>query len=155
MKHVFLFSIGLFTLSCSNAQKPTKETIPASVKEAFAKKYPAAKVMEWEVEENGFEAEFKMKKVEMSANFDKDGAFMEEETEIKTSELPDSVKEYCTKTYPDHKLTEAAKIIDANGKLMYEAEMKKGKVHFDVLFDSSGNFISKGAPVSEESEDKD
>ena len=78
MKHLFLFGIFLFTLSCSNAQKPAKETIPASIKEAFAKKYPAAKVMEWEVEENGFEAEFKMNKVEMSANFNKDGVFMEE-----------------------------------------------------------------------------
>ncbi len=143
MKHLFLFGIFLFTLSCSNAQKPAKETIPASIKEAFAKKYPAAKVMEWEVEENGFEAEFKMNKVEMSANFNKDGVFMEEETEIKTTELPASVKEYCKKTYPDHKLTEAAKIIDANGKPMYEAELKKGKVHFDVLFDSNGNMISK------------
>lgn len=151
MKHVILIGIGLFTLGCSNAQKSSKETVPQSVKDAFAKKYPSAKVLDWEKEVNGFEAEFKLNKVEMSANFSHDGTFQEEEKEIQTAALPTVITEYCSKSFPGYKLSEAAKIIDATGKLTYEAELSKGKMHFDVLFDANGTYISKG----ETSEEKD
>lgn len=155
MKYVILFSISLLTLSCSNAQKPIKESVPKNVKDAFAKKYPSAKVKEWEIEEDGYEAEFKMNKVEMSANFSNDGVFQEEEQEIKISELPIAVLEYCTKTFNGFKMSEAAKITDAAGTVKFEAEITKGKEHFDAIFSANGTFESKGASFSEEEEEEE
>jgi uncharacterized membrane protein YkoI len=143
MKTIFLLGIIGFTVGCSNAQKSTESKTPEAVTTAFAKKYPSVKKVAWEDEGKTYEAEFTMNKIEYSAVFDASGNFLEEEAEIKVTELPASVTNYCKKNYADHKLSEAAKIIDANGKLMYEAEMKKGKVHFDALFDANGNIISK------------
>ena len=41
-----------------------------------------------------------------------------------------------------------------SGKVMYEAEMEKGKEHFDVIFDDKGSFVKKLALLNGD-EDKD
>jgi hypothetical protein len=155
MKTILLVGIIGFTVGCSNAQKSTENNTPEAVTTAFLKKYPEVKKVVWEDEGKTYEAAFTMNKIEYSAVFDASGNFQEEEAEIKVSELPTAVTDYCKKNYADHKLTEAAKILNSAGIVTYEAEMSKDKMHFDVIFDASGNFISKGAPVSEEEEDED
>jgi hypothetical protein len=139
-----------FGLSSANAQHLKEAEVPSNVKDGFAKKYPGSKVDEWEKEGAGFEAEFHLSKVESSAVFDASGTFKELEQEIKTSALPKGVTDYCTKNYPGYKLSEAAKITDAAGKVMYEAEMEKDKTHFDALFDENGNFVKKEEATKEE-----
>ncbi|MBC7694985.1 MAG: PepSY-like domain-containing protein [Burkholderiales bacterium] len=137
-----------------NAQEVKEAEVPAPVKNTFSKKYAGAKVEKWEKEDAGYEAEFKLNKVESSALFAEDGSFKEVEQEIKISELPKGVAEYCTKSFVGYKLSEASKITDAAGKVMFEAEMTKGKEHFDAIFDSKGAFSKKTEPSSKE-EDKD
>ena len=101
-------------------------------------------VEQWEKEGADYEAEFHLNKVESSAVFSSEGTFKELEQEIKTTTLSKAITDYCTKTYVGYKLSEAAKITDAAGKISFEAEMEKGKEHFDVIFDDKGNFVSKG-----------
>lgn len=134
----------------ANAQHLKEAEVPANVKEGFAKKYPGSKVKVWEKEGADFEAEFDLNKVESSAVFGADGTFKELEQEIKTSALPKAVTDYCTKNYAGYKLSEAAKITDADGKVMYEAEMEKDKMQFDALFDANGNFVKKTEATKEE-----
>ena len=143
-----------FGVSCANAQKMNDADVPAKVKDSFVKKYLGAKVEKWEKEGADYEAEFDLNKVESSAVFDSNGNFKELEQEIKESALPKLAIDYCVKTYVGYKLSEAAKITDATGKVMYEAEMSKGKEHFDIIFDDKGNFVKKSAPATGE-EDKD
>ena len=97
-------------------------------------------------ENNDYEAEFEINKTKCSALFDSQGHLKELEKEIKTSELPKSALEYCHKNFPAYKMVETAQIIDASGKLTYEAELKKANEHFDVIFDSKGNFLKKIEP---------
>lgn len=146
MKTTIILMAVLLNVSHASAQKMKEADVPASVKSAFAKKYPGSKVEKWEKEGANYEAEFDMGKVESSAVFDASGNFKELEQEIKSSELPKAVTDYCAKTYAGYKLSEAAKITDSNGKVMYEAEMSKGKEEFDLLFDDKGNFVKKSDP---------
>lgn len=143
-----------FGFSIANAQHIKEAEVPVTVKQGFEKKYPGTKVEKWEKEGADFEAEFHLNKVESSAVFEANGTFKELEQEIKISELPKVATEYCTKNFKDHKLSEAEKITDAAGKVSYEAEMTKGKEHFDVIFDDKGNFVKKGDPETGK-EDKD
>lgn len=154
MKNILITAATvIFVSGTASAQKMKSTEVPTQVKEAFAKKYPGQKA-EWEKEGSDYEAEFDLNKVESSAVFGSDGTFKELEQEIKTSELPKAVTDYCAKNFPDHKLSEAAKITDASGKLSYEAEMSKGKEHFDALFDHQGHFIKKSvASTKEEGKD--
>ncbi len=143
MKTRLILAVSILIMGYANAQTLKEAEVPAVVKAAFEKKFPGSKVKEWEKEGTDYEAEFDLKKVETSAVFDANGTFKEVEQEIKMAELPKTAMDYCTKNYPSHKLSEAAKITDASGKVMYEAELKKGKTHFDVLFDDKGNFIKQ------------
>lgn len=140
--------------SILNAQEVKEADVPKIVKDAFSKKYAGAKVEEWTKEDADYEAEFKLNKKESSALFSGDGSFKEVEQEIKISELPKGVADYCAKTFAGYKLSEASKITDSTGKVMYEAEMEKGKEHFDAIFDSNGTFMKKTEPTTKE-EDKD
>lgn len=137
-----------FTIA--NAQDVKEADVPANVKKGFSTKYPGSKVDQWEKEGADYEAEFHLNKVESSAVFTADGTFKELEQEIKTSELPKAVTDYCTKNYAGYKLSEAAKITDAAGKVMFEAEMEKDKMAFDAIFDDKGNFVKKSEAAKEE-----
>ncbi len=152
-KITLVFMASAFT-SVMFAQEMKETEVPAAVKTSFSKKFPGVKVTEWEKEGENIEAKFTANKIESSAVFDSKGTFMEHEQEIESSALPKSVMEYCTKNYADHKLAESAKITDANGKVMYEAELKKGNEHFDVLFDNKGNFVKKLETVVGEDDDE-
>lgn len=143
MKQLILMAGSLLVISTAKAQHLKEAEVPANVKASFAKKYANSKVDVWEKEGEDYEAEFHLNKVESSAVFSADGTFKELEQEIKIGELPKTVSDYCTKNYEGYKISEAAKITDSNGKLMYEAEMKKGKEHFDVIFDDKGGFLKK------------
>lgn len=152
MKTTLIIFGTLFIATLASAQKMNEKDIPVKVKEAFAKKYPGIKA-EWEKEGANYEAEFKQNKIEQSVVFDEMGAFKEVEQEIKITELPKAVSDYCTKNYPAHKLSEASKMTDASGKMMYEAELSKGKEHFDIIFDDNGTFIKKSEMETEHEKD--
>ena len=150
MKKPIALVLAFFVLTFTTKAQEVKEAdVPAIVKEAFAKKYPGANA-KWEKEESDFEAEFKLDKIESSAVFALDGTFKELEQEMQVADLSKIIRDYCDKNYTGYKLSEAAKITKANGKILYEAEMSKGKEEFDVLFDDKGNFISKGKVENEE-----
>lgn len=144
MKKIILIASSLLIISGANAQDLKESEVPEIIKQSFLKIYPNTKVDGWEKEGTNYEAAFHLNNAESSAIFDANGRFKELEQEIKITELPIAATEYCAKTYVGYKLEEAAKITDVSGKIMFEAELKKGKEHFDVMFDDKGNVIKKG-----------
>ncbi|MBK8558056.1 MAG: PepSY-like domain-containing protein [Lewinellaceae bacterium] len=88
------------------------------------------------MKKNGdWEAEFEQDEVEMSANFNTAGQWLETETEIKVADLPAAVRT----ALQGKKVKEAAKIMRADGTTVYEAEVKRK----DMLFDDSGKMLSE------------
>jgi uncharacterized membrane protein YkoI len=151
-KSVYIIAI-LVLAGAVNAQKIKEADVPKPVMDAFKNKY-ATGAKEWEKEKDGtFEAEFKLNGKETSASFRSDGTFVESEEEIKLDELPEVIKDNVSKNYSDFKIEEASKISTAEGKTMYEVEIKKGKEEYDVIYDSAGNFIKKEAEDHEEKND--
>ena len=144
MKKNILIASSLLIISGANAQDLKESEVPEIIKQSFLKIYPNTKVDGWEKEGANYEAEFHLNNAESSAIFDANGRFKELEQEIKITELPIAATEYCAKTYVGYKLEEAVKITDVSGKILFEAELKKGKEHFDVMFDDKGNANKKG-----------
>ena len=129
-----IFTVLLLVLSLSlSAQK----NIPSVVKATFAKNFYDVKVVKWEKEQDNFEAGFKKDGVACSALISAKGKLLETESEIDLTTLPASCIAYVTKNYPTKKLQSAAKTIDFNGKITYEAAIKG----LDLIFDENGNFI--------------
>jgi hypothetical protein len=147
-KLLMIMLVGLFGLSvmAQKAEKDAKENIkiPAAVKAAFQKDYPSVKKANWVAEKKDFEAEFKLNGVTTSANYDKTGKKLEEETTIKANDLPKAALDYVAKNFPKHKITEAAKTIYNKNKVTYEAEVTLKDMVHELKFDRNGKLLTKG-----------
>jgi len=139
MRKIILTALFLTAvLGIANAQKVKSTDVPAAAKSALMAKYPNAAKITWEKEKGNFEANWGGKSGEdMSVQYTPDGAFVEQVEAIKPSALPTGVAAYVKQHYKGAKITEAGKVTDAKGAMMYEAEVK-GK---DLVFDEKGNFL--------------
>ncbi len=138
MKNLITAAAFAFIVNTASAQKVKVSEVPKPVIESFNKNFAGVNAESWEKEKDGsYEAEFDLNKVETSATFSPDGKLLERETEISINDLPKAVSDYLAKNHPGKKIKEAAKIIDADGKIKFEAEVDKK----DLLFDEQGNFI--------------
>jgi hypothetical protein len=148
MKNLIAILICFGIVSFGFAQKTKGDEIPQAVTAAFAKKYPEAKSVKWEKEDGVYEASFDLHKEEISAQFDTAGNLKEVETEIETAALPAPVKNSLSKDYAGYKVKEAAKIVSENSTT-YEAELKKGKESFDLIFSEDGKLLKKSEKKNE------
>ncbi len=153
-KIIVLLSACMLTSLMGFTQKVAPDKVPAPVKQAFAKKFPAATDVKYEMEKKDYEINFKDKGVEMSANFDVTGKWLETETEIKESDLPKEVSASVAKSFNGFKISEIA-ITEAPGKgLVYEMDLKKDKEGFEVQFSPKGDIVKK-TPLKNEKEEKE
>jgi hypothetical protein len=139
MKNLFFISITLMIGYTACGQKVKKEDVPSVVTAKFKSLYPNIEDIKWSRENQDYEAEFDLNKVENSINFDANGNLLETETEITVNDLPTAVNTYISKNVPDEKIKEASKITDAKGTITFEAEVKG----IDYIFDKDGVFIKK------------
>jgi len=142
MKKLIAILVCHGLVSCALAQKLKGDEVPQTVKTAFQKTYPTVKSVKWEKEGDAFEASFDLQKEEMSALFDAAGNLKEVETEIEVGAMPTAVRNSLTREYANYKVREAAKIVSEN-VTTYEAEMKKGKESFDLIFSADGKLLKK------------
>ena len=156
MKSIIIVLLAVVLISNTIcAQKLSADKVPASVMQAFQAKFPNADKTTWEMEKtNEYEAEFGLNGEEMSAIFDNTGNWLETETEIKVIALPSSVHKALREDFADFKINEASKIESVKNGNCFEAEIKKGKETFDVLFNAAGKLLSK-IKHDEEKDDKD
>lgn len=103
-------------------------SVPEAVKSAFAAKFPDATNVKWGKENaTEFEAEFKSGTTAVSANFKKDGSWVETETTISPIALPAAVTAAILKKYPGSTVTRAEQL-EQPGKSRFEVLIKnKGK----------------------------
>jgi hypothetical protein len=134
-----MLCIGLLGVTGFTQHEAKDITVPATVKTAFEKAFPASSKVKWEKEAANYEVNFLQQDKKMSAVYDSQGDLQETELTIKVTELPATVTAYIDQHHKGAKIKEAAKITKANGELNYEAEVNKT----DLLFDADGKFIKE------------
>lgn len=116
---VLMLAIAGLSADCQSIK------VPAAVKTAFSTKYPAATNVKWGKENSKeYEAEFKLNKNAVSANFGLDGTWVETESVIPASELPTAVKTVVNAKYPGASITLAEKTEQPGNKILYEVAFK-------------------------------
>lgn len=151
MKNLILTMV--LTLTISTVSCAQEKDVPQKVKTAFNQKFPNAKRVSWEMEdETEWEAEFKMNGKEYSANFSFNGEWKETEYEIKKSEIPANIKAILDQNFDDYDIEEAEIAESASGK-SYEFEIEVDDQEFEVAIDAQGKLTKK--LESEEDEDND
>ena len=138
MKLFLIGAIALFFGFSGTAQK----SVPQTVKNTFMQKFPNAQKVTWEKENaTEYEAGFVLNGVKMSSNINTEGKWMETETTIKISELPENIKSAIVAKYPTAKIVGASKIETAKDGIQYEADIKNGLKKLEVLFSENGKFV--------------
>jgi hypothetical protein len=153
-KIMVLLSASLLISLMGYTQKITPDKVPALVKQAFARKFPAATEVKYEMEKTDYEINFKDKEVKMSANFDATGKWLETETEIKESDLPKEVSASVSRNFAGFKKSEIAKTETPDQGLIYEMDLKKDKEGYEVQFSAKGDIIKK-IPLKQEKEEEE
>ena len=155
MKKLVILLISTMLTTASQAQQGSKVEAPHAVSNAFHLKFPKAENVKWEMEDvKNYEANFQINKTEFSAVFNSLGIWQETETEIKTIELPDAVKESINKQFSGYKIKEADKVEKILSPVGYEVELKKGKEIFEIYLSADGKVLSKKNESSDKN-DKD
>lgn len=150
MKQLLILALLTGSFFSIQAQKLQASKVPGMVKASFEKQYPGL-TGTWEKEDGNYEVNFKQNGSAMSAIISPSGSILETETDIKVSELLPAISSYIKSHYKNKVIKEAAKIVNADGSLTYEAEVGDA----DVIFDSAGKFIKEVKKAKGEKEEKD
>jgi hypothetical protein len=136
---ILLLTLVLCVCTSLYAQKIT---VPQAAKDAFSDKFPKAEGVKWDRENtSGYEANFKLDGIDMSAVFLKDGTWKETETSIDIDQLPQPVLDAIKLNYSSGKLFGASKIVRVDDTTIYEADIKMKSKKKEVLFDEKGNIL--------------
>ena len=124
------------------------DEVPVSVKQSFAKKFPTAAHVKYEMEKIDYEVTFKDNGVEMSANFNAIGKWLETETAIKVSDLPKEVSSSVSRKFAGFMISEVTRVKTKDKQLFYKMELKTDKQGYQVQFSSNGHML-KTAPLNQ------
>ena len=156
MKRVTVLLLSVFVVGTTNAQKIAGSEVPATVQQTFTQKFPNAKGVKWEKEDNTIEAEFKLGKEEYSASFDQAGKWLETESDIKKDKLPEAVSVSIAKEFSGYKIEKVEKLETPDRGLLYEVELEKKETTYEVRFTAEGKIIKKEEmKESDEKKEKD
>ena len=142
-KIIVMLSACLLISLMGYSQEITAEKVPAAVKEAFAKKFPAVTDVKYQMEKTDYKIAFKDKEVGMSANYNSKGEWLETKTIMIESDLPKDVLTSAATNFVGYSITEITKIDGPADVINYEMILKKDKEGYEVKFSPKGDILKK------------
>lgn len=103
--------LSLLMAATAYAGSISSSMVPAQVKEAFAKQFPQAQVLEWDYEddENAYEVEAKVQRAEIKALYRENGELIRSKEDVSTHQIPSFVLEEIQKIGPEQRCSEPIK----------------------------------------------
>ena len=142
-KIIVSLSVCLLFSLMGYTQKITPEKVPATVKQAFATKFPAATDVNYVLKQKCYEVTCKDKGVGTSANFNATGKWLKTATAITESDLPKEVSTAIAKDFAGFKISEVTKVETPDKPLFYMIDLKKDKEGYRVHFSPKGDVVKK------------
>ncbi|MDX1476325.1 MAG: PepSY-like domain-containing protein [Saprospiraceae bacterium] len=138
------------SLACS-MQLLAQNTAPQAVVTAFNQMFPAAQDVQWEFDDDQWEAEFALEGEAYEAAFRADGAWVETEREIDPSEVPEQVRTIMIK-FDGYEIKEATELRTPDLPLAYELLVRNGQDAVELTVDGRG-YVLKMEPATEDEDD--
>lgn len=114
----------------------------AAVRKAFSQKFPHATSVSWDKENtHEYEAEFKMNGGKYSANYSDAGDWLETESPVTFSKLPQKVQNAFNASHKSAAIKAIAKIETSKGENKYEVEIKNGLKITELFYAEDGTKI--------------
>jgi uncharacterized membrane protein YkoI len=125
--------------------------LPAPVQQAVKNLVGDKKLGDIDTENDGgkttFEVEYKVGDAEYAATFSPTGEILEHEVDVDLSVVPSAATDAVKKAHPDGTIKEAS-IVEAQGNLFYEFDVKAGEKALELRVKADGTVMS-------DAEDKD
>jgi hypothetical protein len=134
-KYLSIFALLIICHSGLNAQKIKESGVPEVVKTNFSRMFPNTPVIEWEIKNGNYEADYKQKDVVSTMVLTPEGKIVQYENSIPASELPEAIKNYIITNLSGKKMGTITRIKTVTGNISYKIEA--GDAIYD--FDSDGN----------------
>ncbi|MBT8255881.1 MAG: PepSY-like domain-containing protein [Bacteroidia bacterium] len=122
--------------SCSSG----KIQVPEVVTQAFGQKYPQATEVEWEQDENMYEVEFELQKIEYTATYNARGKWVGTEHQITLEDLPTAARTLLQSKYSEYRVVEVEAVEDPDGN-KFEVEINGNAEVLDLLFSEEGRLL--------------
>ena len=134
-KYIFIALV----LICACAISFAQNKIPIAVTSTFNQKFPDAAHIKWEKEATqDYEASFESKGISYSANFSDKGEWLETESPIIFSQLPESVKKTFNASHKAATVKAVTKIETSQRTTKYEVEIKHGIKTVELFYTADG-----------------
>ena len=125
-------------LSCTNAQ------IPEEIISQFQLMEPLATSTEWFVQGKIYKVYYKLdRQNRITSYFDRQGNWLETETEIGIEELNSSVLNVLETKFNDYEIVDIEIIKTFDFKILYEIDLIRNDKSYDILFDTTGRILRK------------
>lgn len=134
-KFIFLLVPAAFAIS-AHAQKCKAKDVPSTVTSAFEKDYPGANKCYWGKDSGNYMVAFYNGKAPVSVTYKPNGTKMLTEMQLPVEDLPQSIRDYVQKNYPNEIFQNVVQITNDVGTVSYEVEVKDMALEFDA----NGNF---------------
>jgi hypothetical protein len=166
MKYPLFFLAALLVgTTAAHAQKISLTQVPATVKAAFAARFPTVKTATWEkntqqikqaydyethndfwardafLTQDVYEADFKLNGQKMSVVITPSGLVQETEVVLNDRQLPPAVRATLTRDFNACQVQEIATVTKADGSTLYEAELAQAGQKQEILFTADGQQI--------------
>ena len=143
-------TLGLVILSAAlavaaAAQRLSADKVPANVKQSFELRFQRLKRVEWKLKtDQSYEAEFKLRGVEVAAKFDSTGKWLETETTISRSDLTRAVRATIVRDFRGYRIIESQKLARCDDQeSLFEVHVENAKEILKLQFFGNGTLFSK------------
>ena len=117
--------------------------VPAAVVHSLEQRYPGARHVEWELEDDEYEAEFSWRDwAEMEAAFEPHGAWISSDFVITLADLPEKARSYVV-AQEGYEVLEVERIERNGSPDLYEVELGSKLMKWECAFDAEGNLLTR------------
>lgn len=135
MKNISIILILFFALYV-NAQT---DILPQNINDAFLKKYPKARDVNWTKDSIFYSIEFYQFGDLYTSLFDEEGNWIETGVVIADNELPVKIKQELTAKYPGSIIIYSERVEKIKGDKYYRVNVETNSESLIVSFDAQGN----------------
>lgn len=121
--------VAVATASCSTRNGNIRPVdVPEAVRATFEQRFPKAMLSKWELEDSTvYEAEFLLKGLDRSAEFNANGDWLRTEVEVSKSELPTTITTLLTERYPGAVIGKCKRFETPSIALAFMIKLKNGE----------------------------
>lgn len=135
--HLFIFLLSGLLLSCDNDDYPYSK-VPSVVLNKLRVEYPNAREVDFELQNENYEAEFEIEGDDYNVLIDPLGNIIAEKTEITWEALPAEVQQKLENEFGRNKI-EDPELVKIGEEIHFQVEVKRFLIDDKLVLNESGN----------------